>query len=225
MLIPSIDLKGGKVVQLVQGARTAIEDDDLDYWIARFARFPLVQLIDLDAALGLGANAALVARVLRALPCQVGGGIRTPDDARRLVQAGAHRVIVGSALFGREGADGAAAASFARAVGEDAFAAAIDCRGGQVVINGWTRGAKTPPERALDVLAPHAGAFLCTFVDTEGTMQDIDVERAARLAAQTPRRFMAAGGIRSREEVDALDRLGIDAIVGMAIYTGAMAAE
>lgn len=228
MLIPSIDLKGGKVVQLVQGARTALEDDDLDYWIARFARFPIVQLIDLDAALGTGANDALIARVLSALPCQVGGGIRTPDAARRLVDAGARRVIVGSALFdtGGSGApDTAAAARFAEAVGTAALVAAVDCRHGEVVVGGWTRGAGLSPERAIEALSPHAGTFLCTFVETEGTLQGIDIDRAARLAALTPRRFLAAGGIRSQDEIDALDRLGIDAIVGMAIYTGAIATE
>lgn len=225
MLIPSIDLKGGKVVQLVQGSRTAIEDDDVDYWIARFAAFPLVQLIDLDAALGLGANDALVARVMAALPCQVGGGIRTPDRARQLVDAGARRVIVGSALFGRDGPDTGAAARFAGAIGDNALVAAVDCRAGQVVVGGWTRGAGVSAADAIAALAPMAGGFLCTFVETEGTMQGIDVEAAGRLRALTSRRFIAAGGIRSEQEIADLDRLGIDAVVGMAIYTGAIAAR
>lgn len=225
MLIPSIDLKGGKVVQLVQGSRTALEDDDLDYWIGRFASFPLVQLIDLDAALGLGTNDALVARVMAALPCQVGGGIRTPDRARQLVDAGARRVIVGSALFGPDGPDVQAAARFAEAVGDDALVAAVDCRAGQVVVGGWTRGTGVSAADAIAALARSAGGFLCTFVETEGTMQGIDVAEAGRLRALTSRRFIAAGGIRSEQEIADLDRLGIDAVVGMAIYTGAIAAR
>jgi phosphoribosylformimino-5-aminoimidazole carboxamide ribotide isomerase len=222
MLIPSIDLKGGKVVQLVQGERTVIEDADLDYWIARFEGFPVVQLIDLDAAMGAGDNDALVARVMSRLPCQVGGGIRTPDRARRLIDAGARRVIAGSALFTGAGIDTSAAARFAEAVGVDALVAAIDCRGGEVVAGGWKQRTGVTADEAIRALAPHAGAFLCTLVDTEGTMQGIDLDEIGRLRALTTRAFIAAGGIRSMREVDALDAIGADAVVGMAIYTGAM---
>lgn len=222
MLIPSIDLKGGKVVQLVQGARTVIEDADLDYWIARFEGFPVVQLIDLDAAMGAGHNDALVARVMARLPCQVGGGIRTPERARRLIDAGARRVIAGSALFSGGGIDAGAAERFAEAVGADALVAAIDCRGGEVVAGGWTHRTGVTADEAIAALEAHAGTFLCTLVDTEGTMQGIDLDEAGRLRALTTRGFIAAGGIRSMREVDALDAIGADAVVGMAIYTGAM---
>ena len=222
MLIPSIDLKGGKVVQLVQGERTAIEDADLDFWIARFARYPLVQLIDLDAAMGTGQNAALVARVMAALPCQVGGGVRTPERARRLIDAGARRVIAGSALFAGGGVDTVAAAEFADAVGTDALVAAIDCRGGLVVSGGWKKPTGVRVEHAVRDLEPYAGAFLCTLVETEGTLLGIDLDAIARLRALTARGFIAAGGIRSQEEIDQLDRIGADAVVGMAIYTGAL---
>ena len=222
MLIPSIDLKGGKVVQLVQGERTAIEDADLDFWIARFAGFPVVQLIDLDAAMGSGGNDALVARVLAALPCQVGGGIRTPDRARRLIDAGARRIIVGSSLFRDGRVDAAAAEAFAEAIGSDALVAAIDTRGGRVVIGGWTQATDVGAEDAIAALEPHAGAFLCTLVETEGTLQGIDVAAIGRLRARTARAFIAAGGIRSQNEIDRLDRMGVDAVVGMAIYTGTL---
>lgn len=222
MLIPSIDLKGGKVVQLVQGERTVIEDADLDYWIARFETFPVVQLIDLDAAMGTGDNDALVARVMARLPCQVGGGVRTADRARRLIDAGARRVIAGSALFADGGVDAGAAARFAEAVGAAALVAAIDCRGGEVVAGGWKQRTGVAAADAIRALEPHAGAFLCTLVDTEGTMRGIDLEAVAALRALTARGFIAAGGIRSMHEVDALDAIGADAVVGMAIYTGAM---
>jgi phosphoribosylformimino-5-aminoimidazole carboxamide ribotide isomerase len=222
MLIPSIDLKGGKVVQLVQGERTAIEDADLDYWIARFEGFPVVQLIDLDAAMGTGDNDALVARVMARLSCQVGGGIRTPERAQRLLEAGARRVIAGSALFSGGGVDTAAAARFAHALGADALVAAIDCRGGEVVAGGWKHRTGVTADAAIRALEAHAGTFLCTLVDTEGTMQGIDLDEAGRLRALTARGFIAAGGIRSMREVEALAAMGADAVVGMAIYTGAM---
>ena len=222
MLIPSIDLKGGKVVQLVQGERTVIEDADLDYWIARFARFPIVQLIDLDAAMGAGSNDALVARVMAALPCQVGGGVRTPERARRLLDAGARRVIVGSALFSDGRVDASAAARFASTVGSGALVAAIDTRGGRVVVGGWKQPTAVSAEEAIAALESHAGAFLCTLVETEGTLQGIDLNAVARLRALTTRGFIAAGGIRSQDEIDALDRIGADAVVGMAIYTGTL---
>jgi phosphoribosylformimino-5-aminoimidazole carboxamide ribotide isomerase len=222
MLIPSIDLQNGNVVQLVQGERTAIEDADLDYWIERFRGFPLVQLIDLDAAMDRGHNDALVARVLGALPCQVGGGIRTPERARQLLDAGARRVIAGSALFARGAVNVAAAGAFAAAVGPDALVAAVDCRAGEVVISGWKAGAGIGPAAAVTALDPYAGTFLCTLVDTEGTLQGIDLDAVARLRALTRRRFIAAGGIRSQAEIDALGALGADAVVGMAIYTGAI---
>ena len=222
MLIPSIDLKGGKVVQLVQGERTAVEDADLDFWIARFARYPLVQLIDLDAAMGTGQNDALVARVMAALPCQVGGGVSTPGRARRLIDAGARRVIAGSALFADGAVDTVAAAAFADAIGAGALVAAIDCRGGLVVSGGWKKPTGVRVEDAIRALEPHAGAFLCTLVETEGTLRGIDLDAISRLRALTARGFIAAGGIRSQEEIDQLDQIGADAVVGMAIYTGAL---
>lgn len=220
MLIPSIDLKGGKVVQLVQGARTALEDPDLDRWIDRFRGFPIVQLIDLDAAMGRGDNAALVARVLRELPCQVGGGIRTADRARALVDAGARRVIAGSALFADGAVNTAAASALSEAVGPAALVAAVDCRGGEVLVAGWKAGARVSPDAAIAALEPFTGTFLCTLVETEGTLRGIDIATIAALRAGTSRGFIAAGGIRSQAEIDALAALGADAVVGMAIYTG-----
>ncbi len=222
MLIPSIDLRGGKVVQLVQGDRTAIDGADLDYWIERFRGFPIVQLIDLDAAMGTGRNDAIVARVLRELPCQAGGGIRTPERARALLDAGARRVIVGSALFNDGTVNRHAAAAFADAIGSDALIAAIDCRGGQVVVSGWKAGTSVSPANAIAALDPYAGGFLCTLVETEGTLRGIDINAIAALRTLTARGFIAAGGIRSHDEIDALEAIGADAVVGMAIYTGAI---
>lgn len=225
MLIPSIDLKGGRVVQLVQGEKLAIESNDLDQWIARFARFPVVQLIDLDAAMGSGANDMLVRKVAAALPVRVGGGIRTVARAQELIAAGAKAVIVGSALF-RDGAvDLDFARAMAEAIGVDRVLGAVDSKGGQVVIHGWKTTLPLTAVDAVKALEPFCGGFLYTHVDKEGLMQGTDMAAIRAVQAATARRLTAAGGITTRAEIDALDVLGIDAVVGMAIYSGALSLE
>ena len=225
MLIPSIDLKHGKVVQLVQGERLAIESADLDGWIGRFARFPKVQLIDLDAAMGSGTNDALVREVAPQLPCRVGGGIRSVDRAREVLGYGARAVIVSSALFRDGRPDVAFARSLADAVGADRVIAAVDSRGGRVVIRGWTEAVEVTAVEAIRVLEPYCGEFLYTHVEREGLMRGTDMEAVRQVAAATTRRVTAAGGITTREEIDTLDAAGIDAVVGMAIYTGTLAID
>ena len=232
MLIPSIDLKGGKVVQLVQGEKLAIESDDLDGWIERFAKFPKIQLIDLDAAMGVGTNDALVRKVAARLPCRVGGGIRSVGRAQDLLDAGAQAVIVGSAFFDmRRAADGGSVIKFdfaealRDAVGLDRVIAAVDAKAGRVVIHGWRTALPITAVDAVKALDPYCGEFLYTHVDKEGLMQGTDMAAIRAVKDATARRVTAAGGVTTREEVDALDRLGIDAVVGMAIYTGAMALD
>jgi phosphoribosylformimino-5-aminoimidazole carboxamide ribotide isomerase len=222
MLIPSIDLQGGAVVQLVQGERLAVRDDDVFRWVRRFARFPKVQVIDLDAATGSGDNLALVRQIAGALACRVGGGIRTVARARDVLEAGAQQVIAGSALF-RDGAvDTDAAGMLCEGVGRERIIAAVDSRGGRVVIHGWKTTLPLTPVEAVRALEPYCDEFLYTHVDTEGLMggTSFDAIRAVRNA--TSRRVTAAGGITTREEIDALHALGVDAVVGMAIYTGAL---
>ena len=232
MLIPSIDLKGGKVVQLVQGEKLAVESDDLDGWIERFATFPKIQLIDLDAAMGIGTNDALVRKVAAKLPCRVGGGIRSVGRAQDLLEAGAQAVIVGSAFFDmRRAAEGGTVIKFdfaealRDAVGLDRVIAAVDAKGGRVVIHGWRTALPVTPVQAVQALDPYCGEFLYTHVDKEGLMQGTDMDAIKAVKDATARRITAAGGVTTREEVDTLDRLGIDAVVGMAIYTGAMALD
>lgn len=220
MLIPSIDLQNGQVVQLVQGERLALQTRDLDAWIAKFARFPLVQVIDLDAAKGHGDNAALVARVARALPCRVGGGVRSAARAREVLASGARQVIAGSALFRDGGIDLAFAASLAEAVGRERVVAAVDGRGGRVVIHGWRTALEVTPAEAARALEPFCGGFLYTHVDTEGLMRGTDLAAVEAVRRATTRPLAAAGGITTREEIARLDAMGVDAVVGMAIYTG-----
>jgi len=225
MLIPSIDLQNGRIVQLVQGEKLAIEADDPEPWIQRFSRFPRVQLIDLDAAKGQGDNATLVAAICRRLPCRVGGGIRSIARAQAVLGGGAHAVIVSSALFTDGAVDLAFARSLAEAVGTERVIAAVDSRGGQVVIHGW----KTPlPISAVDAvraLEPYCAEFLYTHVDTEGLMGGTDMDAILAVRRATERRVTAAGGITTREEIDRLDAQGIDAVVGMAIYSGQLSLE
>ena len=220
MLIPSIDLQSGRIVQLVQGEKLAVESDDIDGWIQRFAGRPKVQLIDLDAAKGVGSHGALIARICGALPCRVGGGIRSIERAREILALGATHIIVSSALF-REGAiDYVFARSLAEAVGSDRVIAAVDSREGHVVIHGWRTPLALSPIDAVRLLEPFVGEFLYTHVDREGLMQGTDMSAIEKLRAATTRRLTAAGGITTHQEIDYLDRLGIDAVVGMALYTG-----
>ena len=220
MLIPSIDLQNGSVVQLVQGEKLAIKAADAEPWIQKFSRFPRVQLIDLDAAMGNGDNAAIVAAICQRLPCRVGGGIRSIARARAVLNGGAHAVIASSALF-RDGAvDVAFAASLAEAVGADRVIAAVDSKGGHVAIHGWKTVLPVTAVEAVKALEPYCAEFLYTHVDLEGLMQGTSMPAIMAVRAATTRRVTAAGGITTWTEIDELDAAGVDAVVGMAVYTG-----
>lgn len=220
MLTPAIDLQGGRVVQLVQGERLALAFDDLDEWLRRFAAFPLVQVIDLDAAKGTGSNDELVRRCCAALPCRVGGGVRTIERARQVLELGAREVIFGSALFRSGQVDTVFAAAAASALGCDRIVAAVDSFQGKVAVRGWSTVVDVTPVEAVRQLEPFVSGFLYTIVDGEGLMQGIDLEAVRTVRNATTRRLTAAGGIRSRSEVEELARMGVDAVVGMAVYTG-----
>jgi phosphoribosylformimino-5-aminoimidazole carboxamide ribotide isomerase len=220
MLIPSIDLQNGHVVQLVQGEKLAIECQDPEPWIERFSAFPRVQLIDLDAARGRGDNGAMAAAICARLPCRVGGGIRSIDRAKSVLETGAQAVIVSSSLFREGRVDLAFAESLAAAIGADRVIAAVDSRGGQVAIHGWKTLLPITAVEAVAALAPYCAEFLYTHVDTEGLMQGTDMRAILAVRHATTRRVTAAGGITTWEEIDRLDGEGVDAVVGMAIYSG-----
>jgi phosphoribosylformimino-5-aminoimidazole carboxamide ribotide isomerase len=220
MLIPSIDLMGGKIVQLVQGRRKALEFDDFEAWVKRFSKYPLVQLIDLDAAIGTGDNVELVRELAGQLPCQVGGGIRSVEAAQAALAAGAKRVILGSALFAEDEVDQAFAERMAAAVGAGRLVFALDAIGGRVAIHGWRTVTDVSPLQMVRALESWCGAFLYTHVETEGLLQGFPQEVIRPLRAATARQLIAAGGIRSQQEVDELHSIGVDAVVGMAIYKG-----
>jgi phosphoribosylformimino-5-aminoimidazole carboxamide ribotide isomerase len=215
---------GGKIVQLVQGKKKALEFDDFEQWINRFAKYPLVQLIDLDAATGHGNNAALVRDFARRLPCQVGGGIRSLDAARATLELGARRVILGSSLVTNGAIDVGFAQHAATELGRDKLVFAVDSIAGRVAIRGWQETTTITALEMIRVLQSCCAAFLYTHIDTEGLLQGFPIELVPGLRDATSNQLIVAGGIRSQQEVDRLDALGVDAVVGMAIYTGLMPA-
>jgi phosphoribosylformimino-5-aminoimidazole carboxamide ribotide isomerase len=241
---------GGKIVQLVQGEKLKLSFDDFDYWIERFSKYPLVQLIDLDAAMRQGSNRELIMMICKRIPCQVGGGIRTAADGKRLLDAGAKRVIYGSSLFGEEPAGDPSALEFAdgaeefapitqrkhrlirlefaahlkKQLGEDALCFSVDTKDGRVAVRGWKDSVDLTPEEAITWLEDSCAAFLYTNVDTEGTMQGFPMHVAATLRSTTAKQLIVAGGIKERKEIDELDAMGVDAVAGMAVYSGAIEA-
>jgi phosphoribosylformimino-5-aminoimidazole carboxamide ribotide isomerase len=220
MLIPAIDLMGGKVVQLVQGEKKALEFDDLDYWIERFSKYPLVQVIDLDAARGVGENRGMVNRIVRRLNCQVGGGIRNLESARDVLEMGARKIILGSALLQEGRIKTAFAAMLANELGTAALVPALDSRGGRVAVDGWRKETSVTPFAMMRALEPFCETFLYTHIDTEGLMGGIPLAAVTAIRRATSRRLVVAGGITTPQEIESLDALGMDAVVGMALYSG-----
>lgn len=220
MLIPSIDLMGGKIVQLVQGRKKALEFDNFDEWVERFSGFPLVQLIDLDAAIGTGDNRALIEGFTRRLSCQVGGGIRTVATAQEILALGARRVILGSSLIAAGKANTTFAQEIARTVGADKLVFAVDAKGGKVAIRGWREETALTPVEMIRALDAWCAGFLYTHIDTEGLMQGIPFDTVRELRAATTKQLIAAGGISTNLEIDQLHEMGVDAVVGMALYLG-----
>jgi len=224
MLIPSIDLMGGKIVQLVQGEKKALEFDNFEYWIERFAKYPLVQVVDLDAARGAGSNRLIVSQIVSRLNCQVGGGIRNLETAREVLQMGARRVILGSALLEDGKINAQFAATLASALGTAALMPALDSRGGRVAIDGWRTETTITAFDMIRALEPFCESFLYTHIDTEGLMGGIPMDAVNAIRQATTRRLVVAGGIKTQQEIDSLDALGVDAVVGMALYSGRISA-
>lgn len=220
MLIPSIDLMGGKIVQLVQGEKKVLEFENFDEWVTRFSSFPLVQLIDLDAAMGRDGNANLVELFAKRLPCQVGGGIRSIESAREMLDLGARRVIFGSTLIQNGTVNVAFAQQLAAEFGSAKLVFAIDTRGGKVAIRGWREITSISPLEMVEALDSFCCAFLYTHIDTEGMMSGLPLDPVRELREATTRQLIAAGGITTHEEIEHLHQMGVDAVVGMALYTG-----
>lgn len=211
MIIPSIDLMGGQAVQLIGGEAKAIEAGDPRPIAERFARVGDIAVIDLDAALGQGDNRALIEELVKTAPCRVGGGIRDLAAAERWLEKGAVQVILGTA----------AVPEILSQLPRESVMAALDAKDGEIVVKGWRERTGVQVEQRLDELKELVGGFLLTFVEREGRMVGMDLDRVRMLVERAvPARVTVAGGIRSAEEVAAVDRAGADAQVGMALYTG-----
>lgn len=220
MLIPSIDLMGGKIVQLVQGSKKALEFADFEEWIERFSDFPVVQLIDLDAAMGSGDNRAVLQKFISRLPCQVGGGIRSIEIARVILEMGAKRVILGSSLISKGEISIKFAEEISAALTPARLVFAVDAKHGKVAIRGWSELTTITPLAAIAALQSWCNAFLYTHIDSEGLMQGIPLELVRSLRGATSKELIVAGGISSNEEIEELDAMRVDAVVGMALYLG-----
>ena len=222
MIIPCIDLQGGKAVQLVHGRRRVLSVDDVMGLLERFRGYSILHIIDLDAAMRTGSNARWVKALCQKakIHVRVGGGIRSVARAEKILSWGAEKIIIGSAAF----RDGEIHEPFlkraAGRVGRNKIVVAIDTEGGRIVVHGWKRRLKLRPEDVIPRLEHYCSEFLSTFVDHEGSMKGTDLAWFRRLRRMTRHPITAAGGIRSLREVRALEKMGMHAAVGMALYTG-----
>ena len=225
MIIPCIDLMDGKVVQLVQGREKALEGKSPDEMLELFARFPQIQVIDLDAAMGKGSNNAILEHLARRATIRAGGGVRTVGRARELVEQGAHRVIIGTAAFTSAGPNFQFLSDLRTAVGASQLTIALDSKNGHIVVKGWQEATQWTAVDLISQLEPYCSSFLCTYVDKEGMMQGTDLHWFETLRQRTQHELVAAGGITTLNDVQALSSLNVHCAIGMSIYTGRLCLE
>jgi phosphoribosylformimino-5-aminoimidazole carboxamide ribotide isomerase len=211
MLIPCIDLMGGKVVQLVQGEKMALEFSDSEPWIRKFEKYSLVHIVDLDAAKRQGSNRKLVSDISKRLNCQVGGGVSDLATAREILAGGAKRVVVGSALISGDEVDTEFAKRLADEIGPDKLVFSVDTKNGSIAVSGWTKTVPITPEDAIRKLEPYCASFLYTHVDTEGGLGGFPIHVARRLVQTTKKSLIVGGGIRSMDEVEELHSINEEA--------------
>jgi len=221
MIYPSIDLMNGKAVQLVQGKKEnkKIEIDDILGLARKFSKYT-IQVIDLDAAMGSKNNLRTIKILCRQFNCRVGGGIRTLDKAREIIKAGAKKIIVGSSVFQKENINILFLKQLNKAIGKDKIIIAIDSREGKIVIKGWKESTNINTLKVVKELEPYCSEFLYTYVDKEGMMQGTDFSTLRKLKQLTDNEITAAGGISSLDEIKRLERLKVNSVLGMALYTG-----
>jgi phosphoribosylformimino-5-aminoimidazole carboxamide ribotide isomerase len=222
MIIPCIDLQNGKAVQLVRGRKLALTVRDVFGLLDKFKQYSILHVIDLDAAMGRGSNAALVQKLCSRskLQVRVGGGIRTVAYAKKLLNWGADKVIVASAAFRDGEVDQRFLSRLAGTIGKNRVIIALDTEQGKISLHGWRRRLRFGPAEVMPQLESYCGEFLCTYVDNEGTMRGTNLEFFRDLRKLTAFPITAAGGIRSRREVRVLGSMNMHAAVGMALYTG-----
>jgi phosphoribosylformimino-5-aminoimidazole carboxamide ribotide isomerase len=225
MIVPCIDLMDGKVVQLRQGRERVLEGSSPDETLAQFAGFPAIQVIDLDAAMERGSNLEIMERLASRASVRAGGGIRSAERARQLVQRGAQQVIVGTAAFSSAGPDEPFLAELNEAVGLERITIALDSRDGKIVVKGWQESTSLSAVDLIGRLEPYCSGFLCTYVDKEGMMQGTDLGWFRSLRRATDKGLTAAGGITTMDDIRALTDMEIDCAIGMSIYTGRLSLD
>ncbi|OLB27272.1 MAG: 1-(5-phosphoribosyl)-5-[(5-phosphoribosylamino)methylideneamino] imidazole-4-carboxamide isomerase [Acidobacteria bacterium] len=224
MLIPCIDLQDGQAVQLVHGRRRELAVGDVFGLLHKFRGYPWLHVIDLDAAMGKGSNEELAralcaqARTKFRMKVRFGGGIRTVPRAKEIAGWGMSQMIVGSAVFRGGKVNLPFLRRLARTVNRKRIVIALDTLKGQITIHGWRRRIVPQAEEVMAQLEPYCAGFLCTDVDREGTMMGANLKWFRTLRDATHHPIIAAGGIRTKREIAALDKIGMDAAVGMALY-------
>ena len=218
MMFPCIDLMGGKVVQLVQGREKRIELPDPLAVLEKFAAYPEIQVIDLDAAMGRKGQADIVRELCRRKPCRVGGGVRTVERAQELVGDGATKIVVGSSAFTEDGVNEGFLKILLAEISKEKIIIAVDTLGSRIAVSGWKKILPLTPEQAFPKLEPYCSEFLSTYIDQEGKLQGTNLGWFESLRRLTKHPITAAGGISTEEEIRALDALGMHAALGMSIY-------
>jgi phosphoribosylformimino-5-aminoimidazole carboxamide ribotide isomerase len=224
VLIPCIDLQGGQAVQLVHGRKRELAVTNVFGVLEKFKNYPWLHVIDLDAALGKGANDSLVrdlcakARNDFGTKVRVGGGIRSISRAQEVAGWGTNQIIVGSAAFHGGKVDMRFLQELTKNVSCKKIVIALDTARGKITIHGWRKKLALQAEKVMTQLEPFCAGFLCTDVDREGTMMGANLDWFQLLRDATAHPIIAAGGIKTRREIVALEKIGMDAAVGMAIY-------
>jgi phosphoribosylformimino-5-aminoimidazole carboxamide ribotide isomerase len=219
MIVPCIDLMNGKAVQLVRGEKKVIEIDRPLDLVDRFAGFPVLNVIDLDAAMGKGNNREVIGQLCAKTRCRVGGGIRSVEYAAQVIEFGADQLIVGTSAFSSDGINESFLSRLKDTVGKEKVVIALDTKKGDIAIKGWKESLSIQVEDVIQKLEPFCSGFLCTYIDKEGMMEGTDLSWFEKLRGMTTLPITAAGGISTYEEIEALDRMRIDVAIGMAIYT------
>ena len=224
MLIPCIDLQGGQAVQLVHGRKRELAVADVFGLLRKFKEYAWLHVIDLDAAMRKDTNDDLIqslcvkARKDYGMKVRVGGGIRTVSRAQEVAGWGANQIIVGSAAFQGEKVNTRFLTQLAKNISCEKIVIALDTARGKITIHGWRKRIALQAEKVMTQLEPFCAGFLCTDVDREGTMSGVNLEWFRTLRGATSHPIIAAGGIKTRREISALEKMGMDAAVGMALY-------
>ncbi len=210
MIIPSIDIMNGKVVQLKQGKEKVYENDDINKVIEQYSIFPEINVIDLDSAMGKGSNKELIKEICKQIDCNIGGGIRTLDIAQEYIEAGAKSIIVGTK----------ANKEFLSKLPKEKVVVALDVKDGKIAINGWQKLEEENIYQKMIELEDYCRKYLVTNVNVEGLNEGTNLEFFESLLGKTKNDIMVAGGITTIDEIKYIHKLGLDQVLGMAITSG-----